>query len=98
MSNVCFFKGLSQILGLILFNGGLRMVLVTGAAGKTARAVIRALIAKGEAVRALIHRPGEGVGAQEMIVGDMFSQAVLDQAVRGAKSIYFICFGNEIIG
>ena len=32
------------------------MILVTGAAGKTGRAIIRALTARGEAVRALVHR------------------------------------------
>jgi uncharacterized protein YbjT (DUF2867 family) len=52
------------------------MILVTGAAGKTGQAVIRALAARGKAVRALVHRPEQGrlvqaSGAQEVIAGDM---------------------------
>jgi NAD(P)H dehydrogenase (quinone) len=72
------------------------MILVTGAAGKTGRAVIRALTAKGEAVRALVHRPKqirlvEELGAQETIVGDLRDQTAVDRATRGARSIYHIC-------
>jgi uncharacterized protein YbjT (DUF2867 family) len=72
------------------------MILVTGAAGKTGRAVIRALTAKGEAVRALVHRPEqvrlvEGVGAREVVVGDMRVQATVGQAAQGARAVYHIC-------
>jgi uncharacterized protein YbjT (DUF2867 family) len=72
------------------------MILVTGAAGKTGRAVIRALTAKGEAVRALLHRPEqvqlvEEVGAREVVVGDMRVQATMDQAAQGVRVVYHIC-------
>ena len=72
------------------------MILVTGAAGKTGRAVIQALTAKGEAVRALVHRPEqvrlvEGVGAREVVVGDMRVQATVGQAAQGARAVYHIC-------
>jgi uncharacterized protein YbjT (DUF2867 family) len=72
------------------------MILVTGAAGKTGRAVIRALIAKGETVRALVHRPEqipsvEALGAQQGVVGDMSLQATMDQAAQGARAVYHIC-------
>jgi uncharacterized protein YbjT (DUF2867 family) len=72
------------------------MILVTGAAGKTGRAVIRALTAKGEAVRALVHRPEqirsvEALGAQQVVVGDMRVQATMDQAAQGAQAVYHIC-------
>ena len=72
------------------------MILVTGAAGKTGRAVIRALTAKGEAVRALVHRPAqvrliEELGAQEGVIGDLRDQATIDQATRGVRAIYHIC-------
>jgi uncharacterized protein YbjT (DUF2867 family) len=61
------------------------VILVTGAAGKTGRAVIRALAARGAMVRALTHRPEqvrsvEELGAQEVAVGDMRVQATVDQA------------------
>jgi uncharacterized protein YbjT (DUF2867 family) len=72
------------------------MILVTGAAGKTGRAVIRALTTKGEAVRALVHRPEqvqlvEEVGAREVVVGDMRVQATMDQAAQGVRVVYHIC-------
>jgi len=72
------------------------VILVTGAGGKTGRAVIRALIARGETVCALVHRSDQvcatqGLGAQEIVVGDMRDQAAMDQAARGARAIYHIC-------
>ena len=72
------------------------MILVTGAAGKTGRAVIRALTTKGEAVRALVHRPEqiqlvEALGAQQVVVGDMRFQATMDQAAQGVRAVYHIC-------
>jgi len=71
------------------------MILVTGAAGKTGRAVIRALITAGEQVRALVHRPDqaqlvEALGAQETIIGDARSQDTLDEATRGVRAVYHI--------
>lgn len=71
------------------------MILVTGAAGKTGRAVVRALITAGEEVRALVHRPDqvrlvEALGAQETIVGDARSQDTLDEATRGVRAVYHI--------
>lgn len=72
------------------------MILVTGAAGKTGRAVIQALTARGEAVRALVHRPEqvrsvEELGAHRVVVGDMRVQATMDQAARGVRAVYHIC-------
>jgi uncharacterized protein YbjT (DUF2867 family) len=72
------------------------MILVTSAAGKTGRAVIQALTAKGEAVRALVHRHEqiqsvEALGAQQVIVGDMRLQATMDQAAWGVRAVYHIC-------
>jgi NAD(P)H dehydrogenase (quinone) len=76
--------------------GQANVILVTGAAGKTGRAVIRALTAQGAAVRALVHRPKqvrsvEGLGAQEVLVGDMRLQATVDQAAQGVRAVYHIC-------
>jgi len=72
------------------------MILVTGGAGKTGQALIRALTAKGAAVRALVHRPEQVQavaewGAGEVLVGDMRLQADMDRAVRGVRAIYHIC-------
>jgi len=72
------------------------MILVTGAAGKTGRAVIRALSARGAPTRALVHRPEqvrlvEELGAQEVVAGDMRLPATLDKAMRGVRAVYHIC-------
>jgi NAD(P)H dehydrogenase (quinone) len=72
------------------------MILVTGAAGKTGRAVIQALVARGEAVRALAHcpeqiRPVKDLGAQDVVVGDMRLQATMDRATQRTRAIYHIC-------
>ena len=72
------------------------MILVTGASGKTGRAVIRALIARGASVRALAHRPDQvqamqDLGAHEIVVGDMLDQATMASAASGARAIYHIC-------
>lgn len=72
------------------------MILVTGAAGKTGRAVVRELVARGAAVRALVHHPSQvqllkALGAQEVVVGDMRVRPTLKQAARGIRSLYHIC-------
>lgn len=72
------------------------MILITGAGGKTGRAVIGALAGKGEATRALVHHDEqvqlvESIGAQEAIVGDMRDEATLRQAFLDARAVYHIC-------
>jgi len=72
------------------------MILVTGAAGKTGRAIIRALVVREQAVRALVHRDEQAqlvksLGAQEAIVGDMRDQRTLRLATRGVRAVYHIC-------
>lgn len=72
------------------------MILVTGAAGKTGRAVIQALNRKGHAVRALVHRPQQAqeviaVGAQDVVAGDMRLRTTMDEAARATRAVYHIC-------
>ena len=72
------------------------MILVSGAAGKTGLAVIRALVARGEAVRALVHRfeqveSVQDAGVQEIVVGDMRKRVKIELAVRGVRAVYHIC-------
>ncbi len=72
------------------------MILVTGAAGKTGQAVIRALLQGGAAVRALVRRPEQtaplrNLGAQEVLVGDIQDEATLRQAMPGVQAVYLIC-------
>jgi NAD(P)H dehydrogenase (quinone) len=72
------------------------LILISGAAGKTGRAIIGALAAKGGRVRALVHRPEqarlvEEMGAREVVVGDMRIPATMDRATQGARAVYHIC-------
>lgn len=87
------------------------MILITGAAGKTGRAIIRALAARGEAVRALVRRDGQvdivkSEGAREAHIGALDDVAALTEAARGVCAIYHIApnvspdevvFGDAII-
>ena len=72
------------------------MILVTGAAGKTGRSVIRALVEKGAGVRALLRREEqvqvvESIGVQEFQVGDMRSVPTMERAMQGVQAVYHIC-------
>ncbi len=72
------------------------MILVTGAAGKTGRAIIRKLAAAGKAVRGFAHRERQSetiltAGAQEVITGSMLDEAAVQIAITGATAVYHIC-------
>lgn len=72
------------------------MILVTGAAGKTGRAVIGALGARGAALRAMVHRleQAEGLpalGATEVLAGDLRDSRAVGRAMAGARAVYHIC-------
>jgi uncharacterized protein YbjT (DUF2867 family) len=72
------------------------MILVTGAAGKTGRAVIAALAARGQAVRAQVRSEARveavtAAGARETVAGDFDDAAMPAQALRGVRAIYHIC-------
>lgn len=72
------------------------MILVTGAAGKTGRAVIQALAKLGVPVRALVHLVDQRaivteLGATEAIAGDMGRPAIWSVAVDGIAAVYHIC-------
>ena len=72
------------------------MILVTGASGKTGRAVITALAAKGQSTRAFVRRPEhaavlKSLGAAEVHVGSFDDGDALARAAAGARAIYHIC-------
>lgn len=72
------------------------MILITGAAGKTGRAVVGALAARGAAVRAYVRCEAQvavvqEAGAGEVRVGTLDDVAALTDAARGAGAIYHIC-------
>lgn len=71
-------------------------ILVTGAAGKTGQAVMRALAAKGAPIRAFVRRseqrqPAESSGAGEVVDGDLRSRETVAAAMSGVASLYHIC-------
>jgi uncharacterized protein YbjT (DUF2867 family) len=72
------------------------MILVTGAAGKSGKAVVRALAAKGARVRAFIRNPDHAgslsaLGAAEVNFGSFEDARALAQAAAGAQAVYHIC-------
>jgi len=71
------------------------MILVTGAAGKTGRAVIQALYARRQPVRALVRRPAQveiatADGAVEVEVGDLMDVESLHSIFAGMRAVYHI--------
>jgi NAD(P)H dehydrogenase (quinone) len=87
------------------------MILLTGAAGKTGKAILCALAGHGMMVRALVFRSEQihevaALGANEVVVGDIRDTNFIHRAVKGVKSVYHICpnvhpeetiIGQEII-
>ena len=71
------------------------MILITGAGGKTGRALVKAL-ANAEGVCALVHREedssvAKSLGAKKVIVGDMYSETVIRSAMQNVRAVYHIC-------
>ncbi len=71
-------------------------VLVTGAAGKTGRAVVRRMVEAGASVRAFVHRARqkealEALGAEGVVEGDLRSREAVAAAMRGVEAVYHIC-------
>jgi uncharacterized protein YbjT (DUF2867 family) len=72
------------------------MILVTGAGGKTGVAVLKALVARGATVRALVrsnsHRAAlKVIGVRDVVLGEMDDPHAWSQAVRGTDAVYHIC-------
>ncbi len=72
------------------------MILITGANGKTGRAVVKALLSKGEPIRAFVHRTEQiqeikSFGVMEVVAGDMIDQKAINEAFIGVSAVYHIC-------
>ena len=72
------------------------MILVTGAAGKSGLAVVRALKQRGEPIRALVHSSDQidklyDAGAVEVEIGDLLESASLVPIFAGMRAVYHIC-------
>ena len=71
------------------------MILVTGAAGKTGKALMRELLERGRYVRALVHTQRQveqlkTLGVQEAPAGDMRSHDEIMHAFKDIRSVYHI--------
>lgn len=71
------------------------MLLLTGANGRTGRAVLQALEARGAAVRAFVRDAAQAdalraLGADEVVVGDMLDPATVGPAVAGCETVVHI--------
>ncbi len=72
------------------------MILVTGAGGKTGKAVIKALVARGAQVRAFVRSLAHEatlrqMGVSDVVAGEMDDAHAVTQAVRQTDAIYHIC-------
>lgn len=69
------------------------MILVTGASGKTGRAIVAALAKRGERVRAVIHHGGQPIPGDnvEGVVADMLNGDAMHAAMHGVRAVYHIC-------
>ena len=72
------------------------MILVTGAGGKTGKAVLKALVARSATVRAFVrsaahHAALKAIGVHDVEVGEMDDPHAWSQAIRGTSSVYHIC-------
>ena len=71
------------------------MILITGAGGKTGRALIKALSSV-ESVCAFVHREEhvsvlKSLGAEKVIVGDLREGAAIRLALQGVRAVYHVC-------
>ena len=72
------------------------MILVTGASGKTGKAVVTALARAGAPTRALVRRASQievltNLGAHEVMSADMRLTPELRRAVENIRAVYHIC-------
>ncbi len=71
-------------------------IALTGAAGKTGLATIRALARRGAAVRALVRRDVQEdavreAGAREAVRGDLRDATAADELLHSATALYYVC-------
>lgn len=72
------------------------MILITGAAGKTGKTILKALARKQASVRCLVRNQEQAAELSavlpiESVIGDLTDPAALEKAVNGVSSIYYIC-------
>ena len=71
------------------------MILVTGAGGKTGKAIIKAL-SREEGICAFVRRQEQSsvmksLGAEKVIVGDLREETAIRSAMQGVRAVYHVC-------
>lgn len=71
------------------------MILLTGANGKTGKAIIKTL-SKVEMVCAFVHREDQtpvakSLGAKKVVVGDLRDESTIRRALQGVRAVYHLC-------
>jgi uncharacterized protein YbjT (DUF2867 family) len=71
------------------------MILVTGASGKTGKAIIKSL-SQVESICAFVHRgeqvsAAKSLGAEKVVVGDLRDASAIRSAMGGVRAVYHIC-------
>lgn len=75
------------------------MILVTGATGNVGSEVVRALLAIGEPVRALVRRLDGGVPSEaERALGDLNDPASLEASLRGVSGLFLLSGYRDMPG
>lgn len=72
------------------------MILVSGASGKTGRAILSGLVKRDQSVRAWVRREEQresmfALGAADVFVGDISSREDWQKALQGTDRLYLIC-------
>ena len=87
------------------------MILLTGASGKTGKAIIKAL-SNSEIICAFVHRessiaPLKALGVKKVVVGDLRDKTAIRSSMEGVRAVYHVCpnmspdeiqIGGTIIG
>jgi NAD(P)H dehydrogenase (quinone) len=72
------------------------MILITGAAGKTGKAIVSSLLRRNAQVRAFVRTTRQGdemraLGVRDILIGDLRNPSDLAKAVAGVAILYYIC-------
>ena len=72
------------------------MILISGAAGKTGRAILKELLSKQLKVRVFVRKEEQAqelikLGAKEVVLGNLLDENRVHQAADGVSAIYHIC-------
>lgn len=71
------------------------MILLTGASGKTGKAIIKAL-SNTESICAFVHReasiaPLKALGVEKVVVGDLRDKTAIRSVMEGVRAVYHVC-------